>query len=108
MKRILLAAFLIAARLMAYHSDSERIVDLNGIWKFEIGDNIKFADPSFDDSRWEDVRVPSSWEDEGFPGYDGFAWYRLKFRISEKYSSESIYLSLGAIDDVDEVYLNGK
>lgn len=88
--------------------DWEQVKDLSGLWKFEIGDNAEWADPEFDDRRWESIHVPSSWEDEGFPGYDGFAWYRTTFAIGAQYRETHLALFLGYIDDADEVYLNGK
>lgn len=94
--------------LFAQNKIDKKIVDLNRLWKFEIGDNQEWARPGYDDSKWEEIRVPSSWEDEGFPGYDGYAWYRISFTVSEEYKGEEIYLRLGWIDDVDETYLNGK
>lgn len=83
------------------------LVDLRGHWKFQIGDNSKWADVNFDDSKWQEIFVPSPWEDEGFPGYDGYAWYRVKFEIQSQQKGKAIYVRLGRIDDVDEVYLNG-
>jgi sialate O-acetylesterase len=81
--------------------------DLRGSWKLEIGDDIDWARPDFDDSRWAIVTVPSAWEDQGFPGYDGFAWYRTEFHAPSDWKDKSLYLLLGYVDDVDEVYLNG-
>lgn len=86
----------------------KRIQDLSGLWKFEIGDNPAWADTDYDDSRWETIFVPSSWEDEGFPGYDGFAWYRLNFTISSRHKDEQLALFMGYIDDADQVFINGK
>jgi sialate O-acetylesterase len=51
--------------------------------------------------------VPSPWEDQGFNGYNGFAFYRKKINISSSYKGRMLYLNMGYIDDVDEVYLNG-
>lgn len=84
-----------------------RLVDLRGQWKFNLGDNLSWADPDFNDEDWENIFTPSQWEDEGFPGYDGYAWYRTEFSISNKYESRGIYIRLWQIDDVDEVYING-
>lgn len=86
----------------------QRLMDLSGLWKFEIGDDTLWADPQFDDRDWEEIRVPSTWEDEGFPGYDGYAWYRTHFKFKDIFPERRIFLYLGYIDDVDEVYLNGK
>lgn len=82
-------------------------LSLRGMWKFEIGDDRAFAEPSFDDSDWEEIRVPREWEREGYPGYDGYAWYRLHFVAPKEAQTRQLYLVLGQIDDVDEVYLNG-
>jgi sialate O-acetylesterase len=83
------------------------LVDLRGTWRFEIGDNPRWAEKGFDDSRWAEVFVPSSWEDEGFPGYDGFAWYRRHVTLPAEWSGKPLLINLGTIDDVDEVYING-
>jgi hypothetical protein len=40
--------------------------------------------------------------------YDGYAWYRLDLDIpAEFYEAEKLYLSIGAIDDADWIYVNG-
>lgn len=82
-------------------------INFEGYWKFSIGDNLTWANREYNDSDWEEVFVPSPWEDEGFHGYDGFAWYRKHFTIPEEYISSALYIDLGFIDDVDETYLNG-
>ncbi|PLX12081.1 MAG: glycoside hydrolase [Marinilabiliales bacterium] len=88
--------------------DLSMIKSLEGRWKFSIGDNLEWAHPDYDDSHWESIHVPGSWENQGFHGYDGYAWYRLKIILPEKPAKESYYLLLGYIDDVDEVFINGK
>lgn len=85
----------------------EQVRDLSGYWKFEIGDNPKWSAADFDDSDWEEIYVPATWEDEGFPGYDGWGWYRRSFTLVPEEKSNNYYLLLGVIDDVDEAYLNG-
>ena len=40
--------------------------------------------------------------------YDGYAWYRLNFNLKNEVSDSSkLFFSVGAIDDLDEVYING-
>jgi sialate O-acetylesterase len=99
---------LLAFNLVAAESNREwrRIIDLRGHWKFSINDNHNWSQSGYDDSNWESIFVPSKWEDEGYPGYDGFAWYRKTFTI-EREESE-LYLKLGYIDDVDQVFINGE
>ena len=85
-----------------------QVIDLRGQWKFHIDDNPAWATEKFDDSRWENIFVPSPWEDEGFHGYDGFAWYRRTFDGRQLDKNGVYHLGLGYIDDCDEVYVNGK
>lgn len=84
-----------------------QVIDLRGQWKFHIDDKPDWANANFDDSKWENIFTPSAWEDEGFHGYDGFAWYRTKFNGSKLDKNEIYYLGLGYIDDCDEVFVNG-
>ncbi|MDE3188341.1 MAG: SpoIIE family protein phosphatase [Acidobacteriota bacterium] len=76
----------------------QSVVKLYGPWRFHIGDNPQWADPTYDDSQWESVdlrptpqtAVPgipfagfvTGWQQRGHPGYAGFAWYRMRTRIS--------------------------
>jgi sialate O-acetylesterase len=82
-------------------------VNLTGIWKFQTGDKKDWISPDFNDTGWSKIRVPSAWESQGYDNYDGYAWYRVKFKLPQRFSDGEYYLSLGKIDDIDDVYLNG-
>ncbi len=92
----------------SFAEDKVKIINLEGNWRFSIGDNLEWASLNYNDSQWEKIYVPSSWEDEGFNGYNGYAWYRIKFTLPKSYNGSTLYLALGKIDDVDETYVNGK
>jgi hypothetical protein len=83
-------------------------IDLAGTWKFETGDDESWAGADFDDSSWEEVLVPGSWEDQGYPGYDGYGWYRKEVFIPKNLANEKLILALGKIDDIDQVFINGR
>ena len=85
-----------------------KVKDLNGTWKFSIGERKEWVSPDFDDGDWELIKVPSPWEEQGFHGYNGFGFYRKTFVLDKALEGRSLYLVLGYIDDVDETYLNGK
>jgi hypothetical protein len=93
--------------LLCLHTGTAQVVRLSGNWKFHIGDKLTWSATKFDDNDWEVITAPSAWEEEGFNGYDGFAWYRKKFDGRELEKGENYYLNLGYIDDADEVYVNG-
>ncbi len=105
-------AFLFALAVVpvavVYANDYHRLQNFRGEWKFRLGDNMQWADPKLNDSRWDDIYVPSTWEDEGYPGYDGYAWYRRHFNVPSNWMSKDLVVDLGTIDDVDEVYVNGE
>jgi sialate O-acetylesterase len=101
-------AIVVGSVAQAQEEDWDRVLNLKGYWRFSIGDNKKWADPKYSDSDWENIEVPSNWEDEGFNGYNGYAWYRKTFDGSALENKNLNYnLFLGYIDDVDEVYING-
>ena len=92
--------------------DWATVLDLAGPWDFRIGDDPAWAGLEAPGGPgWETVTVPAAWEDQGFFGYDGTAWYRTSFTVDAK-TAEALrtappHLLLGRIDDVDEVWLNG-
>ncbi len=104
---LLMVGLLLASLQVLPAQDWQRVADLRGIWKFSIGDNPKWAGYNYNDSEWDSIFVPATWEDEGFPGYDGFAWYRKHFQLPPLDRDKNLYVNLGFIDDVDEVYING-
>ena len=85
----------------------ETVLDLNGKWRFSIGDNSEWSGVSFNDKNWSEINVPGSWEEQGYYGYDGIAWYRKTIQIPSDAKDQTLYLELGFIDDVDEVFVNG-
>jgi sialate O-acetylesterase len=104
---------LLAALVLPLASPSEaqvlkQLLNLRGDWKFALGDDPRRVSPSFNDGAWTTIRVPAYWEDEGYPGYDGYAWYRTKFNAPKEWDGKSLYIQLGRIDDADVTYLNGK
>lgn len=89
------------------NNENKMALDLSGRWKFNLGDDPDWKEKKFDDRDWEKVYVPSSWENQGFPGYDGYAWYRTSFRLPKDLFDKQIYLVLGYVDDVDQAFING-
>src|SRR5512145_1485934 len=95
------------ANSFASYEKLSLLQSLKGDWLFSIGLDENWSSPSFDDSKWEKIRVPSAWEDQGFNGYNGYAFYRKKITVPASYKGRMLYLKMGYIDDVDAVYLNG-
>ena len=54
------------------------VIQLDGPWRFQMGDDPRWADPSLDDSSWLPVALGKSLAEQGFESYAGYAWYRLR------------------------------
>jgi len=107
-KIVLILSIAVLTGGLSRAEDLRKIVSLSGTWKFSVGDDMRWANPSWDDSGWDQLTVPDKWEDQGYDDYNGFAWYRKTFTISELPGNVRLILQLGNIDDAEEVYLNGK
>ena len=106
-KLFLFSLFVLISCTTSNGSDLRKIVSLEGSWKFSIGDDSKWANPSFDDSDWDQLTVPGDWESQGYNDYNGYAWYRKSFNVKDIPENTMIYLLMGQIDDADVVYMNG-
>lgn len=65
-----------------------------------------FFKTDFNDSKWKKIRM-GNWEKQGFPGYDGTAWYRIKFTMPEKIDSNAVEIVFQGVDESAWVWLNG-
>ncbi len=105
---------------------------LNGTWKFNFvkkpSERPKdFFNSDFDDSGWDEIKVPSNWEIEGFgiPIYTNIRYpfpanppkvdneynpvgtYRRTFTIPENWSDREVFLVLSSVSGYTRVFVNG-
>jgi hypothetical protein len=88
-------------------------VELPGPWRFHIGDDLRWADPSINDtpgeSGWETILADRPWGVQSHYAYTGFAWYRLHLRVTPAPDVKtSFQLLVPSLQDVCEVYWNGR
>ncbi|HVZ84613.1 MAG TPA: PP2C family protein-serine/threonine phosphatase [Terracidiphilus sp.] len=84
-------------------------VPLDGPWQFRQGDDPAWASPAFDDSLWDRLTVDKPWGQQGYDSYEGFAWYRRHIQLNPAQGAPATFsLLIPAIDDVYEVYWNGR
>jgi class 3 adenylate cyclase len=85
----------------------EKILPLNGTWKFKQGDNPGWASPDLDDSNWKTHPVPGSWTRNDFTG-KGISWYRTWIDVPEHMNSAKHWaLETGRIISAAEIYWDG-
>jgi beta-galactosidase len=81
---------------------------VKGEWKFSKGDNLLWKDPDTDESSWQIVKLPSTWEEHSNYMPDNvYGWYRRELTIPADLKGKDILINLGKIDDADETYFNG-
>lgn len=130
------------AQFMVYQSASLANTDnytnsafyksLNGKWKFNYTNQYKnrptnFYDPYLDDVKWDELKVPSNWEMNGFgiPIYTNITYphpktppfigadnpvgtYRKTFTVPENWTGNAIILHFGSISGCAFIYINGR
>jgi hypothetical protein len=95
------------------NSIGQKVSFTKGDVRFIQGDNPSYSEPDFNDSEWKKIRLGANWETQGHEGYDGYAWYRIKIKIPSDLKQAAIenkglMLNLGAIDDAEISFFNGK
>jgi sialate O-acetylesterase len=73
------------------------IVDGRAVW----------AATELDDSGWLELDAARLWEEQGWDGLDGIAWYRTAFELTADEAKAGVRLALGTIDDSDTTWVNG-
>lgn len=81
-------------------------VNLNGEWQI-ARNKTEPNQPPGEDAAWSTIIAPGRWDNQGWGDFDGTAWYRKSFTWDAATDADRLELSLGRIDDRDEVFLNG-
>src|SRR4051794_6144645 len=79
-------------------------IDLSGEWRLSRNDRPEFATVGVDDSGWERVRLPSP----AVRFQRDPAWLRRTVDLPLGTDTAKLALTLGTIQDVFEVYVNGR
>ena len=93
------------AASFSFVADHESVISLDGLWRFQPGDDARWASPAFDDSAWPLLRSDEPWTDQGYNQLSGFAWYR--FRVQAPSPAMPLALLLPSILTDYEVFENG-
>ncbi|MFI5338200.1 MAG: sialate O-acetylesterase, partial [Opitutales bacterium] len=57
---------------------------------------------------WREMSLPGYWENAGLPDFDGIVWFRREFDLPATWTGHPAELHLGAIDDDDTTWVNGR
>ncbi len=135
MRRIIIAGVGVVLALGAMAQRHESLLEYG--WKFTRDDNKDFAQPQYDDSKWDEVKVPHDWAITGPFSWDndkqhvaisqdgqkeamehagrtgglpfvGTGWYRLNFDAPGMEDGKRAYLIFDGAMSHARVYVNGK
>ena len=65
----------------------------------------EYAAPGFDDSEWADIKIGRTWAEQGHADYEGGAWYRANFTISDD-RVRPVHIYIEGTYQALEVYVN--
>ena len=68
---------------------------VNKEWEFSKGDNFRWKDPDLDDSSWQLVELPSTWEEHSDYTHDNvYGWYRRELTIPADLKGKDIFINV--------------
>lgn len=115
-------------------SKSKWFISLNGVWKFNWASmpskrQVDFYKNEFDDSKWDNFKVPANWEFNGYgiPIYTNVSYdftrnpnppdvpdmdnpvgsYRKKVEIPQDWKGQKVYIHIGAFKSAFYIWVNG-
>ncbi|MEV4516624.1 glycoside hydrolase family 2 TIM barrel-domain containing protein [Dactylosporangium sp. NPDC049525] len=87
-------------------------VDLNSGWRFNKGDVAGAEATAFNDSAWQQLNVPHTWNaadgaDGGNNYYRGVGWYRRHYTVPAAFAGKMLFLQFAGANQVADVWVNG-
>ena len=75
-------------------ADDRNVTTDKLMWKYRAGDDSAWAGKDFDDAAWDSVEGTSvNLQSLPASGWNGRAWFRLKFGIDEAAASKNLSIS---------------
>lgn len=92
-------------------TDLAQPVSIAGQWRFQIGDDLAWASPGFNDSDWQSTAVPA-YALTGQADYSGMFWYRhaLQLDLSQppvQATLGALAIAIGNVTSAYELYAGG-
>lgn len=101
---IALFAFLAVGTLKA---EGDGSISMTGHHKFLPQDDLRFADPAYDDSHWPTVDILKTWRQLDVGADAEAGWYRIRVDIPPDFRFTRPALHIGMLLLADETYVNG-
>lgn len=88
------------------------VVSLNDHWKY-LPKGAEFAQKTeMDDSKWQTVNIPHTWNakdpfDDDGTSRRGISWYRKKLLLNQSFKNKRLLLNFEGVNQVADIYING-
>jgi beta-galactosidase len=117
--RLILPALVLGVTAAEPVSRPRETIPLDAGWRFQLGDEPRAAQPSFDDTSWRTLDVPHDWsiegplnqppEGESNGGFftHGIGWYRRSFTLPATTSGKKVVIEFDGVYMNSEVWING-
>ncbi len=130
--KALLQASMNPSAYLSLNTEAERRISLDGIWKFKYAKNPDLADKTFfsegyDSSSWEKIKVPGSWELQGFDSpiytdvsypfppnppfvpadYNPVGSYIHEFKVPASWDGCDIFIDFEGVESAFYLWING-
>jgi sialate O-acetylesterase len=79
----------------------------NNLFSQALLTDTMFRNKVSDIETWPTMNLPTIWEYDSLKEFDGIVWFQKSINIPDSWNGKSLILELGAIDDMDVVYING-
>lgn len=106
--RILIPMILFLSQTVCAQQESKTI---NDGWKFHKGECETAASPAYDDSAWNSIHLPHTWNTDAYTEkkyYQGTGWYRRTLMLPQHWQGKQVFLKLDAASKAATIYINGK
>jgi hypothetical protein len=84
------------AQVVDLQKERQPVVEIHGLWRFHTGDDpdgkLGWADPAFDDSKWQLLHSDQSLNAQGQPGDSGMSWYRFQVVLPANHPPLALYI----------------
>ncbi len=89
-------------------ADDKNVTTDKLVWKYRAGDDAAWAARDFDDAAWDSVEGSSiDLKSQPASGWNGRAWYRLKFKIDEAAAAKNLSI-IARHFGASEIFLDGR
>lgn len=113
------------------NGSSPNVLSLDGTWKFNLVNTVEerpldFYKNNFNTSKWNDIKVPASWQTEGFDKYiftdveypippnppfvpkefNPVGSYKRSFSVPANWNGKNVFIHLGAVNSFFYLWIN--